>query len=160
MSPRLRTGTRSSRPTGPARDAGAVGGLEVLPFSVLIFVSGTLLLVNVWGVVDARLATAEAAREAARTYAESTDPVAGAAAADRAGRLAVEAYGRRPDRLELDGPDGSLARCGTVAYTARYPVPAIRLPIIGGFGRAFEVTARHTTRVDRLAAGLHEGEPC
>ena len=41
-----------------ASDQGAEqgsAGAEVLPFCVLIFVFGTLLLVNAWGVIDAHL---------------------------------------------------------------------------------------------------------
>jgi hypothetical protein len=47
-------------------EGGAVGGLEVLPFGLLIFVVGILLVVNAWAVVDAKLAAEAAAREAAR----------------------------------------------------------------------------------------------
>ena len=63
---------------GRAGERGAIGGLEALPFSVLIFVFGSLLLVNAWGVVDAKLAVTSASREATRTFAESNDPATGA----------------------------------------------------------------------------------
>ncbi len=123
---------------GRAGERGAIGGLEALPFSVLIFVFGSLLLVNAWGVVDAKLAVTSASREATRTFAESNDPATGAAAAQHAADDAIRAYGRDPERLELDGPHGQLERCGTVSYTATYPVPALRIPLIGGYGRGFD----------------------
>ena len=148
------------RPTPPRRERAAVGGVEVLPFAVLIFVFGTLLLVNAWGVIDAKFAVTSASREATRTLAESSDAGPGDAAARRAAEDAIAAYGRDPGRLELSGPTGSLVRCGTVSYTATYPVPAIRIPVIGGFGRAFDVTATHSSRVDALRSGLPGEATC
>ena len=53
----------------------------MLPFGVLIFVVGSLLIANAWAVVDAKLATTAAAREAARAYVESGSAAAGAGAA-------------------------------------------------------------------------------
>lgn len=148
--------------TGPVEqgEQGAVGGAEALPFSVLIFVFGTLMLVNAWGVIDAKFAVSSAAREATRTYAESSDPGSGDGAARRAAEDAISAYDRDPDKLDLQGPNGALTRCGTVSYTASYPVPAIRIPVIGGFGRSFDVTATHTSRVDALSAGLPGEATC
>ena len=137
-----------------------MGGVEVLPFAVLIFVFGTLLLVNAWGVIDAKFAVTSASREATRTLAESSDAGSGDAAARRAAEDAISAYGRDPGRLELSGPTGSLVRCGTVSYTATYPVPAIRIPVIGGFGRAFDVTSTHSSRVDALRSGLPGEATC
>lgn len=142
-------------PAAPGdRQSGAVGGLEALPFSVLIFVAGSLLLLNAWGVIDGKMAVTSAAREATRTYAEAADPVSGDAAARRTAADAIASYGRDPDRLELAGPRGAFARCARVSYTATYPVPAIRLPFVGGFGHAFDVTATHTERIDDLRSGL------
>lgn len=141
-------------------ERGIVGGSEVLPFGLLIFVCGSLLFVNAWAVVDARFAVASAAREATRAYAESTDEGDGHRAAQEAAREAMVAYGRDPDELTLNGPRGRLVRCGTVSYEASYQVDAIRMPFIGGFGNGFTVTASHTARVDELASGLGEESEC
>ena len=54
-------------------ERGAIGGIEVLPIGFLLFVVGLLLVVNVWSVIDAKLAAGAAAREAARTAVESSD---------------------------------------------------------------------------------------
>lgn len=148
-----------SRPAPGHPELGAAGA-EVLPFCVLIFVFGTLLLVNAWGVIDAKFAVTSAAREAARTYAESEGGRAGEGAATAAAEDAIAAYGRTPERMELSEPEGAFVRCGSVTYTASYPVPAIRIPVIGGFGRAFDVTSSHTTRIDRLRAGLDAESAC
>lgn len=143
-----------ARPAVARGERGAVGGLEALPFSVLIFVAGSLLLLNAWGVIDAKFAVTSAAREATRTYAEAADPASGDAAARRTARDAIASYGRDPDRLELRGPRGAFVRCARVSYTATYPVPAIRVPFVGGFGHGFDVTATHTERIDDLRSGL------
>jgi len=152
---------RPARPEpGRRPERGAVGGLEALPFSVLLFVCGTLLLVNAWGVIDATFAVTSAAREATRTLAEAGDPATGDAAARRTAREAIRSYGRDPDRLHLSRPQGTFARCGRVGYTATYPVPAIRIPFIGGFGEAFEVSSTHTERIDDLRSGLPGEATC
>ena len=53
-----------------------------------------------------------------------------------------------------------LERCATVSYTATYPVPALRIPLIGGYGQAFDVTATHTELVDGLRSGLPGEATC
>ena len=101
-------------------DAGQVGGIEALPFGLLIFVAGSLLIANAWAVVDAKFATDAAARQAVRTFVESDDHDAGLAAVE-----------------------------------ATYEVPALSIPLIGGYGRApFRVTSRHSELVDPFRAGL------
>ena len=65
-------------------DHGQVAGIEVLPFGLLTFVVGMLLVANAWGVVDAKMATTSAAREAVRAYVEASDADAAVAAADEA----------------------------------------------------------------------------
>lgn len=149
-------------PAATPRDTAERGsaGAEVLPFSVLIFVFGTLLLVNAWGVIDAKFAVTSASREAARTYAESEGGLDGERDARRAAEDAIRAYGRKPERLTLSEPTGTFIRCGTVSYTSSYPIPAIRIPVIGGFGRAFDVTSTHSTRIDRLRTGLGAESAC
>ncbi|MGH2685611.1 MAG: hypothetical protein ACRDJP_09115, partial [Actinomycetota bacterium] len=67
-------------------DRGQVAGIEALPFGVLIFVVGALLVTNVWGVIDAKLAATSAAREAARAFVEAAD----AASAERSAALAAD----------------------------------------------------------------------
>ena len=93
----------AARPS-EAGEAGQVAGIEVLPFAVLVFVIGGLLLVNAWAVVDAKMAASAAAREAARTYAEipaGMDAAAAGAAAQRAAEDAFAAHGLAPSRTEV-----------------------------------------------------------
>ena len=75
-------------------DAGQVGGIEALPFGLLVFVVGSLLIANAWAVVDAKFATDAAARQAVRTFVEGTDEAAARHDAVTAG-LAVD-RGPRP----------------------------------------------------------------
>ncbi|HEX7132347.1 MAG TPA: hypothetical protein VF228_07210 [Iamia sp.] len=156
----MRLAHQPVRPSVPRPLERGSAGAEVLPFCVLIFVFGTLLLVNAWGVIDAKFAVTSASREAARTYAESDGGLAGEAAARSAADDAIRAYGRSPARMDLSEPQGAFVRCGSVTYTASYPVPAIKIPVIGGFGEAFDVTSSHTTRIDRLRAGVDGGSAC
>lgn len=134
-------------------ERGAVGGLEALPFSVLIFVCGSLMILNAWAVVDTKMAVTAAAREAARTYSEAQAPGPGRRDAARAAREAYSAHGHDPDRLRVSGPTGALARCGRVEATARAVVPAIRIPLVADLGR-IEVRSTHRERVDDLRTGL------
>jgi hypothetical protein len=140
--------------------------VEVLPFGVLLFVIGTLLVANCWAVVDAKLATDAAAREATRRFVESPVVAADAggdaeAQAVAAGLDALAAHGRDPDTATvaltaLDGPGGAGAytRCARATFTATYRVPALTLPWIGGFGEAFTVTSSHTELVDPYRDGV------
>ena len=144
-------------------DGGQVGGIEVLPFGLLTFVVGTLLVANAWGVVDAKLAVTSAAREGVRAYVEAPDQAAAVAAADRAVTDAVAGHGRNPDsttvEIHHDG-DQHFARCTRVTVTVHHPVPAIHLPFIGGYGHAFDVVASQSEVVDPYRSGLPGEATC
>jgi len=147
-------------------DRGQVGGIEVLPLGLLVFVVGTLLVANVWAVVDARLAVDAAAREAARRFVEADVSAAGdfgdaEAAARRAGYEVLAAHGREESRssVELTGlesPDGQagFTRCTRATFTARYDVPVLQLPWIGGFGSGLDVTSRYSELIDPYRDGV------
>jgi hypothetical protein len=137
-------------------DRGQVGGIEALPFGLLIFVLGTLLIANAWAVVDAKFATDAAARQAARTFVEGDDPDTALADAVRAGKAAIEAHGRDPDRAQVQAVGTpALIRCERATFEAVYDVPALSLPLIGGYGRApFRVRSAHSELVDPFRSGL------
>lgn len=142
-----------------AGDAGVVGGIEVLPFGVLVFVAGSLLVANAWAVVDAKLAVTSAAREAVRAYVEAPDGPTAAAAADAAARTALAGHGRDPSRMDLS-LDGGFARCAPVVAVATYPVPAVALPFVGGVGPGFTVRAEHREVVDPFRSGIGGEADC
>jgi hypothetical protein len=141
-----------------ARERGAVGGLEAIPFGFLVFVVAVLLVANAWAVVDAKLAVNAAAREAARTWVEGDG---GTGPARAAAGEALLGHGRDPGRLVLDlsAPTG-FGRCAVVVVRASYTVPALALPWIGGFGDGFEVSSRHSERVDPFRDGVPGAAAC
>lgn len=139
-------------------EAGQLAGGEALPFGVLVFIVGVLLVANAWAVVDAKLAVSAAAREATRAYVESPPDGDPLAAADAAAREAVRGAGRDANRLQLTPVDAGFTRCAEVRFEARYPVPALTIPLIGGFGRGFTAVASHAEVVDPYRSGVPGGE--
>lgn len=163
-------GPEGAAPAGPTRpgrrlrgDQGQVGGIEVLPFGVLVFVVGALVVTNAWGVVDAEVAADAAARQAVRTYVEAPDDATGSAQARAVAATTLAGYGRRSDlmdlRIERDG-EAAFGRCIPVTVEVDYPVPALRLPFVGGYGHAFDVHARHTERIDPYRSGVPGQATC
>lgn len=134
-------------------ERGQVAGLEGLLFGVLVFVFGTLLVVNGWSVVDAKSAASAAAREATRVYVESGVSADADAQATEAGMQAFEGLGRSRDRAAVERVAGSRARCERVVFEASYVVPLVQVPVLGGAGRGLRVAARHSEVVDPYRSG-------
>ncbi len=138
-------------------EAGQFAGIEVLPFGLLVFVVGVLVIANAWAVIDAKLAVVSAAREATRAYVESppdSDPVA---RAEAAARSAIEGAGRDPSRLTVSPLEADFSRCGEVRFEVSYPIPRLTLPFLGGYGEGFTATARHAEIVDPYRSGVPTG---
>jgi hypothetical protein len=153
-------------PRSRAGDLGQAGGIEAIPFGVLVFVVGALLVANAWAVVDAKLAVDAAARQATRHFVEADVPAADAygdavASARLAGYAALEAHGRAGGRSSIDltglesahGRSG-YTRCARATFTASYEVPVLTLPWIGGYGRGIEVASRHSELIDPYRDGV------
>lgn len=144
-------------------DGGVVGGIEAIPFGVLTFVVGSLLVANAWAVIDAKFAVSSAAREAARQYVEAPDRSAAArGAAERVGET-IDEHGREGHRahVEIMHDDGrAWGRCTRVRVTVSYPVPAVTLPWIGGYGGGFDVRSTHSEIVDPFRADLPGSGTC
>lgn len=135
-------------------ESGQVAGIEALPFGLLTFVVGALLVANAWAVIDAKIAVSAAAREATRAFVEAPvdgDPLA---MADAAARSAIDGAGRDPGQLVLTPLEATFARCETVRFEASYQIPAIKVPWVGGFGSGFTATARHAEIVDPYRTGV------
>ncbi|MGI8758099.1 MAG: hypothetical protein ACR2K0_02205 [Acidimicrobiales bacterium] len=141
-----------------ADEGGFVGGFEVLPFGFLVFVVGLGLLINAWGVIDAKLVASAAAREAARAFVESDGPGRTQALADaqRAATDAIEGHKLNPGRWDVRTEGAAeWRRCARVTFVVTYDVPTFRLPWVGGFGGSVvTATGRHSEVVDPYRDGL------
>ncbi len=133
---------------------GQVGGLEAVIFGVLVFVLGTMLVVNAWAVIDTKLAASSAAREAARSYVEAPSADAGAAEARRAAEEAIVGHGRDRSRMDLELVAGRFARCSRVTFEVRYRVPLVVVPLLRQHAAGMDVSARHSEIVDPYRSGL------
>ena len=137
-------------------ERGVAGGFEVLPFGLLVFVAGSLLLTNAWAVIDGTLAASAAAREAARAYVEAPSDAEGQAAAVDAARATIEGHGRNPERAEIRWAVGpTFDRCASNTIVVEYRVPTFTVPFVGAFGAGVITTSgRHTEVVDPYRSGL------
>ena len=148
-----------SEPRRCRGERGQAGGMEVLPFGLLIFVGGALLIINIWGVVDTKFAADAAAREAARWVVESAGQATSAgelrAGATRIATDTLADHGRRgPVQVDVDPPGAAFVRCERIQVTVALEVPAIRLPFFGGFGDAFDVRATRGELIDPTRSGV------
>ncbi len=143
-------------------DSGQVGGIEVLPFGFLFFLSMTLLIANAWGVVDAKLAVMTAAREAVRAYVESDNATAAEAVAQTRAEEALKSYGRDVSRATIGDPvvAGGFGRCKRVTITVSYDLPVLTVPYLGGFGDLSAVTSKYSELIDPFRSGLAGGAQC
>ena len=140
-----------------------MGGIEVLPFGLLVFVIGTLLVANAWAVVDAKLAVTSAAREAVRSYVEADDGAHATEAAEGAARSAITGHGRDAGRTEVEithAHGGAYARCTRATVTVHHRVPALSLPFLGGYGDGFDVAASQSEIIDPYRSGLPGQASC
>ncbi len=141
-------------------ERGQLGGLEGLAFGVLVFVIGTLVVVNAWAAIDAKLAAASAAREAARAYVESADGEDAEQEAAAAAAQALRGYGRDPDRMTLRHSPGAFGRCRRVTFTVEYPVSLAAIPLINRPALTFVAASRHSELVDPFRSGLSGEANC
>lgn len=142
------------------RESGQAG-ITALPLGLLTFVVGVLLVANAWAVIDAKIAVSAAAREATRAYVETPPGADPMTRADAAARQALQGAGRDPGRMRLQPLQAALVRCAVVRFEARYTVPGITVPWVGGYGSGFTASARHAEIVDPFRTSLAPSEaPC
>jgi hypothetical protein len=141
-------------------DAGQMGGVEMLPFGLLIFVGGSLLVLNLWSVITTKMALNAAAREAAHAVAESTG--AGGQTqidreADDAARGAMRTFfdrepaGFNSPSIQYD-KQGLWQRCQRFTVTVSFDAPIVNVPFLGAMGPTKTVTASQASRVDPYRA--------
>ncbi len=122
---------------------GQVGGIEALLLGMVVLVVATLSIVDMWGVIDAKLATNNAATQGARAFVLATTSNTAYSSAQRAAAAAIAASGRNPGPLSLK-VTGGLYRCSTITVSAAYPVHLFPLFLLGGRGAV--VVVRSTQR--------------
>ena len=138
-------------------EGGFVAGAEMLIFGVLAFVMGSLLIINVWNVIDSSLAVSAAAREGARTFTESDPDVAWAQSQARMIEVMNE-FGRGDRAVAPSLPAiESYQRCAVVTVTAGYDVALVTIPLFGQFGTMTRVEASHSSRIDTYRSGDFDG---
>ncbi len=128
---------------------------------MLVLVMGVLIISNAWGVIDARTAGTEAAREAARTFA--TAPAQDDAQADTLARQAalatLQELGWQPAGTSVRRTEGTFTRCAIVTYEVDIPVPAFHLGWLHSGLSVFHARAAHTERVDPYRSGVPGNGP-
>lgn len=144
----------------PRDEEGFVGGFEGLLFGLLLFVVGTLMVANAWGVVDTKAAAELAARQAARTYTEAPTASVAASSAPLAADQALAADGRDPARATVRVASGAFGRCQRITISVTYPAPLLVLPWVGRVGSAESVHAVHSELVDPYRTGLPGTAQC
>jgi hypothetical protein len=143
-------------------ERGSIGGLEGLAFGVLLFAFGTLMVMNAWAVVDGKMTASAAAREATRSYVEAPNQRVAQASANTAAQEVVNNRRDAQTTLQISPVAGGAAfgRCEQVTASVRLNVPRVSLPLIGGTGGTFPVTATHTEVIDPYRSGLAAGAGC
>lgn len=137
-------------------DRGVAGGSDMLFFGLIMMVFTTLLIVNVWTVIDASLAVSASAREGARTYVES-DPATAEGDAVAAMNRVMQEYGRDARAVTPTFAGSGFERCAVVSVTAGYDVAFISIPIFGDLGSLTTIEATHSERIDPYRSGEFAG---
>lgn len=138
-------------------ETGAIGGVEGMAFGVLVFVFGTLLFATAWGVMDAKLATGAAAREAARAFVEAANEGQAMTSASDAADSTMNGYGRPVHELHISG---AFARCQPVEVVVSTRVPKIAIPALRVEAGRYTVVGRHREIVDPYRSGLSGTASC
>ncbi len=153
-------GRAAARGWAGSDERGFAGGAEALVFGLLIFIAGTLLVANAWGVVEAKLAADAAAREAARSYVGATDAQNAWVDAQQAANGALSGYGRNPAQAEVQLVGGQRGRCQRITIAVRLRAPLLTLPFVGRLGEAEAVRADHSELVEPYRSGLPGAATC
>jgi Flp pilus assembly protein TadG len=144
-------------------ESGFAGGAEAIAFGVLIFVFGTLVIAGAWGVIDGRLATTAAAREAARSYVEAGSETQAMDAARNAAESAMRGHSRELVDLEITPirrGGTTFRRCNGIQVLVRARVPRAPIPLLSRAGGAYTVTSRHDEHIDPYRSGLTGASSC
>jgi hypothetical protein len=144
-------------------ESGLAAGAEALVFGVLVFVFGTLLVLNAWAVIDTKFATSAAAREAVRAAVEAPAGSDGGgmhARAQAAAAATIDGHGIAATRMTLTPTTAIVqTRCAPVGFRVSVHVPATIVP---GWNQSAGVTVTSTYAevVDPYRSGLSGEVDC
>jgi hypothetical protein len=146
-----------------AAESGFVAGSEALILGVLVFVLGTVVVLNGWAVLDAKYATSAAAREAVRAVVEApggSEPTDLRELATSAARTAVAAFGYDAAAVSVT-PELPLGqdRCAPVRLRVEVDVRTVD---VAGLTRrtTFVVGSVHEEVIDPFRSGLGDRGRC
>lgn len=143
---------RSSRALPSARtrrsERGAVGGAEGLLFGMLILIAGSIVVVNLWAVVDTRAALDAGAREYLRTYTERADSTTAATQARLVLDDVLRSRGTDPADVlvRLETPNG-FGPCALARVELTTVVRGVRAPFLDA-ALSTEVGVEHHELID------------
>lgn len=147
---RTRCGWRRS-PRTLANERGQAGA-EVIVGGVVMIIAITLVLTNVWAVLDTKMMANDAARASAQAYIDEDDgPSANAVAEATAERQLQPRFGSAWKAIPLVNRFG---RCESIAVRVEIKVGLIAVPFIGSVGGTKIVSSTHRTRIDPYRSGL------
>jgi hypothetical protein len=159
------TPNRSAAPRRHCRgERGQAAGIETLPFGVLVFVAGTLLVVNAWAVVSNRATADSLAREYLRAYTKESSRPDALEAGQQVVDAIVASHDMPADRVHVDPPT-AWGACAVAVVTVRLTVPDIQAPFLGSLG-SHRITVVHRDRIDAYRRGVaatttgQDGIPC
>lgn len=142
-----------------ADEQGFAAGAEALIFGVLVFVLGTIIILNAWSVIDAKFATSAAAREAVRAVAEAEVGADLQVTAEQAAAQAFRGHGREPENVTVawdgEGPGVAQARCAEVRYRASTTIGVMAVPRFAN-QVSFTVASVYSEVIDPFRSGLQE----
>jgi hypothetical protein len=140
---------------------GQIGGIEAVPFSILIFVVGMIMAINGWGVVHTQTNARSAARAAVRVFVEQNNFDL---AQQKAHATAIETLRRSgfaTDRasIAIDFPNGDTwHRCARVRIVVSLPTRTFPAPFVGSLFSWISVRAAESGLVDAYRSGIDGGE--
>ncbi|MCX6524047.1 MAG: hypothetical protein NTX58_04650 [Actinobacteria bacterium] len=116
-------------------ERGAVGGGEGVIFGMLILVAGTLVILNLWAILDARMALDTAASEYLRTYTEQQYFFQARVVGEAAAKDSLTQRGLSPYRVSIQAsePQG-FGPCAVAVVQLTTQVPWVRVPFLAGAG--------------------------
>ena len=139
-------------------ESGQAAGIESIPFGILVFVGGVLLVINLWSVVDTRASLDSAARDYLRAYTAAPDRATARIVGRAAARASLSSRSGRPSAVRIGAPTERFGPCRPATVRLELTIDAIHAPFIGTLGTAI-VSTTQTELVEPYGVALDEPGP-